>query len=350
MKLKYFTDANSAAGYVNLQKENLAGITKVYHLKSPDDKLVHNLLEQLSLLLIPECLKPEYVYGAFSPDFLAGLVLRELSIAFTSGKEVTADALVTCLMSVYNESEIEKNKSKVELLSTEMNQFYKKMYMHFNAALHIHDEWEKIYVDRMDFEKADKFREELISRLFDTKIPANRVQSQLVHRFFGASTPFGLRDFIPELTTGLKRYLIKGRPGSGKSTLMKDIMSKATLLGYDADIYHCSLDPKSLDMVVIPELNFCIFDATPPHEYEPVYANDEVIDTYTEFIREGTDVRCAFILEGIEAKYNNQIKSALAAMKEGHRVRAEISAIYSAAINDEKFTAKLNELASLIVK
>ena len=346
MTLKYFTDANSAAGYVSLQKENLTGITKIYHLKGPDDRLIHDLLEQISSTLSPQRLKPEYIHSTFNPNFLAGLIIREINTAFVSGKVVTAGAEVIDLKSMYNELEIKKNQVEIDRLSLNMNQFYKKMYMHFNAALHIHDEWEKIYIDRMDFEQADRFKEDVLSRLFDTEIPANGRNSQLVHRFFGASTPDGLRDFIPVLTSGLKRYLIKGRPGSGKSTLMRAVVEKATDLGYDADIYHCSLDPKSLDMVVIPELNFCIFDATSPHAYEPVFAGDEIIDTYGAFIKEGTDERCSSILDEIEAKYHNQIKSALEAMKAGHLERARLSELYQDALIVQKIDVVIKGLIS----
>lgn len=346
MAMKYFTDANSAAGYVSLQKENLTGITKIYHLESPDDKLVHNLLEQISLTLTSRGLTPEYICSAFNPEYLSGLVIRELAIAFTSGEIVTADAHLTCLKSVYDMSKIKKNAGEIERLSTEMKRFYKKMSTHFKRALHIHDEWEKIYVDRMDLKKANKFNEDLLVQLFNTKIPTSGLESQLVYRFFGTSTPEGLRDFIPELTSGLKRYFIKGRPGSGKSTLMKEVVKKAVELGYDVDIYRCALDPKSLDMVVVPELSFCLFDATAPHEYDAVFTNDEIIDTYSAFIKDGTDERCADILEDIEARYKNQIGLALEAMKEGHVRRAMLSDIYSDALLPDKFDNMLNKLVS----
>lgn len=348
MILKYFTDANSAAGYVSLQNDNLTGITKIYHLRSPDDKLTHNLLEQLSFLLVPRRLTSEYVFSTFNPDLLASLVIRELSVAFTSGKIVPKDAQVIDLMPVYDRLILEKNKDDIHVLGKSMKESYQKMYMHFNAALHVHDEWEKIYIDRMDFKKADQFKKDLITQLFDTSIPANGLGSRLTRRFFGASTPDGLRDFISELTAGSKRYLIKGRPGSGKSTLMKQVVEKAIELGYDADVYHCSLDPKSLDMVVIPELNFCIFDATSPHEYEPVFITDEIIDTYDAFIKEGTDERCSSILKEIEARYYNQIKSACVAMKVGHEIRAKIGHIYHDALVEEQFDIALSELIQFL--
>ena len=346
--MKYFTDANSAEGYVSLQKENLIGIEKVYHLKSPNDNLVHELLEQISLTLVPRCLTPEYIYSAFNPDFLSGLIIRERAIAFMSGEVVADDAQVTCLISVYNRLTIMKNMSKIERKVADMSWFYQIMYEHFNEALRIHEEWEKIYIDQIDFEKANQFMNDLVSQLFNTRIPASGTKSQLVYRFFGTSTPEGLRDFIPELTSGLKRYFIKGRPGSGKSTLMKEVVKKATHLGYDVDVYHCALDPKSLDMVVVPELSFCMFDATAPHEYDAVFTNDEIIDTYSAFINEGTDERYADVLEEIEVKYKDQIRLAIEAMKEGHRCRAMLNDIYSEALIPEKFDEVLAELVACI--
>ena len=346
MTLKYFTDANSALGYVSLQKENLIGITRIYHLRSPDDQLIHNLLEALAQLPSLKHLTLEYSYSTFNPNFLAGLMIRELGTAFVSGKVVTAQSEIIDLNALYEESEIKKNQADIERLKLNMNQFYKKMYMHFNAALHIHDEWEKIYIDRIDFEKADAFTEEVLTRLFDTDIAASEQATMVLHRFFGASTPQGLHDFIPELTVGLKRYLIKGRPGSGKSTLMREVVKKATSLGYDVDVYHCSLDPKSLDMVVVPELSFCVFDATAPHAYEPSLATDEIIDTYTAFIKEGTDERCLMIVAEVEAKYNNQIKLARDAMKDGHAARDKLSDIYQKNLVTERFDTALDVLVS----
>lgn len=344
MILKYFIDANSATGYVCLQKENFAKIAKIYYLKTPDDKLVHNLLEQVALVLAPRRLALEYIYSTFNPNYLTGLVIKELDVAFTSGKFAPDECEVVDLMSVYDALKIKENLIKIERISTNMNQFYKKMYMHFNVALHIYDEWGKIYSDRMDVEKADIFKVNFLFRLFDSKIPTSKLESQLVHRFFGTSTPDGLRDFLPELTIGLKRYLIKGPPGTGKSTLLKAVVKKAVELGYDADIYYCLLNPKSLDMVVIPELNFCLFDATAPHEYAPVFINDEVIDTYALFIKEDTDKRCSSILEDIKSRYDHQIKLALVAMKDGHAAKKQLSVIYNEALVIKEFDVLLEQL------
>jgi len=347
MALKYFTESNSAAGYINLQDDNLTGILQIYHLQSPDGKLVDRLLKDLLLQLPKEAL-PELIYSAFNPEYLAGIILREQEVAFTSGERVPQNAQVLALANLYNGSILKKNQPQINELQLKMREQYKKMYMHLNAALLIHDEWESIYIDRLDRVKADNFKKDFLVRLFNGDIPPSKGKSHVVSRFFGASTPSGLVDFIPELTAGLRRILIKGRPGSGKSTLMRAVLAKAVELGYDADVYYCSLDPKSLDMVVIPELNFCIFDATAPHEYEPSFAADEVVDTYKEFIKPGTDERWATVIMAIEAKYNNQIRQARIAMKAGHEYRTQISDLYREALMLAQYHDVLIGLVNLI--
>ncbi|NLA83941.1 MAG: hypothetical protein GX854_05310 [Clostridiales bacterium] len=74
--------------------------------------------------------------------------------------------------------------------------------------------------------------------------------------------------------------IIKGGPGTGKSTMMNAISRELTGRGYNAEHYHCSTDPDSLDGIVIPELGVAILDGTPPHPFEPVLpgVRDEIVD------------------------------------------------------------------------
>ncbi len=66
-------------------------------------------------------------------------------------------------------------------------------------------------------------------------------------------------------------YIIKGGPGTGKSTMMDSIALRASLEGHKADIYLCSSDPASIDGVVIPSLGVAVLDGTAPHVRDPLY-------------------------------------------------------------------------------
>ena len=66
-------------------------------------------------------------------------------------------------------------------------------------------------------------------------------------------------------------YILKGGPGTGKSTIMKKIATGLEQKGYFVERGYCSADPLSLDMVIAPEINFSILDGTAPHSFDATY-------------------------------------------------------------------------------
>lgn len=100
--------------------------------------------------------------------------------------------------------------------------------------------------------------------------------------FAAANSGKGFVSFYERIFGGKEmthRYLIKGGPGTGKSTFMRRAAQKAESKGLSVEYYRCSSDPASLDAVVI-EGRVAIIDATAPHciECELAGARDEIID------------------------------------------------------------------------
>jgi adenylate kinase family enzyme len=79
---------------------------------------------------------------------------------------------------------------------------------------------------------------------------------------------------------GGKYFILKGGPGSGKSSFMKKSADEIEKEGFTVHKIHCSSDPYSLDAVLFPELNAGIFDGTAPHIMEPVLPGvcDEIVN------------------------------------------------------------------------
>ncbi len=69
---------------------------------------------------------------------------------------------------------------------------------------------------------------------------------------------------------GWHALIIKGGPGTGKSSFMKYIAASAEKRGFSAVLCPCSSDPDSLDGVIIPEKKLIALDGTPPHVIEPL--------------------------------------------------------------------------------
>lgn len=93
-----------------------------------------------------------------------------------------------------------------------------------------------------------------------------------ISSFLGANTPKGFISFFDELYNPYKTanaYIIKGGPGTGKSTFMKKTATALHLKGIDTEWVYCSSDPKSLDGLIAPSIDFSIADGTSPHVLEP---------------------------------------------------------------------------------
>lgn len=104
------------------------------------------------------------------------------------------------------------------------------------------------------------------------------------HRYFAASNSAeGFKNYFPDIFSRADRlYIIKGGPGTGKSTLMKRFADRAEAKGYSVEYYYCSSDPASLDgvLAVRDDGTVGIVDGTAPHCYETTFpgAKEEILD------------------------------------------------------------------------
>lgn len=90
--------------------------------------------------------------------------------------------------------------------------------------------------------------------------------------FLGANTPKGFVSFFDELYNpydDTDAYIIKGGPGTGKSSFMKRLADEAEKRGFHTERVYCSSDPSSLDALIVPELRLSVCDGTAPHVAEP---------------------------------------------------------------------------------
>lgn len=90
--------------------------------------------------------------------------------------------------------------------------------------------------------------------------------------FLGSNTNLGFYSYFDKILKPSKNarlYIIKGGPGSGKSTLMKRLLERFIKDGDNIEKFYCSSDPNSLDGVLSLTKKVGILDGTSPHVVEP---------------------------------------------------------------------------------
>lgn len=88
-----------------------------------------------------------------------------------------------------------------------------------------------------------------------------------IQYFLGGNTPTGFFSLYHQLSDPARiraLYIIKGGPGSGKSTFMRRVERHAQAAGLETAQVLCSGDPDSLDAVLIPRLGAALVDGTAP--------------------------------------------------------------------------------------
>ncbi|MFC5407635.1 nucleoside-triphosphatase [Cohnella soli] len=336
----YFARGNTAHGAHFLYKSAFDGLNKIFVLTGPQGTGKSTVIRSLADRQMDQGQHVQCFHSPLRPDELDGIILTELKVGIIDGRvcegiseneagEIVfihfGDALDNSLIAPGQTEVIEDIRGK-------LNSAYSKAYETFLTALRIHDEWEKYYIDNMDFMKADQIANNLIQELY----AGHECDSPTIgrHLFFGAATPKGAFDFIQSLTVQLERRIfIKGRPGSGKSTLLKKLAAAAEKKGIEVQVFHCGFDPNSLDMLIFPTLRTAIFDSTAPHEYFPDRDGDEILDMYMLTTAPGTDEAYAAEIAAIKERYSAKMKEATSLLAEAEAIDSLIKAIYVAATN-----------------
>lgn len=137
------------------------------------------------------------------------------------------------------------------------------------------------------------------------------VEGKIRHMFPGGNTPLGFYSYykyIIDIEEANRIFILKGGPGTGKSTIMKKIGLDLAKQGYDIEFMHCSSDNNSLDGIVVPRLAIAIIDGTAPHVVDPAcpgavdeiinlgefWNQDGIIEAKEEIFKTGTKIRDCF--------------------------------------------------------
>lgn len=331
----YYAGGNTARGFYSLFESNLQGLDRIFILKGGPGTGKSSLMKAIGAEWVDKGYDTEYIHCSSDNDSIDGVIIPKLKVGIVDGTaphviEPVAPGVIeeyVNLGEAWDRKALANKKAEILQLNELISQSFAAAYANFAEALEFHDKWEKIYIDNMDFNKADRYTNKLIGQLF-RNMRLNK-KPDIRHRFLGGATPNGAVNFVQNLTEDIKkRYFVKGRAGTGKSFMLKKIAVEGEMCGLDIEIYHCGFDPHSLDMLIFRELGIAIFDSTAPHEYFPDRAGDEIIDMYDIAVIPGTDEIFADQIKEVSGEYKAKMKAGTSCLAKAKAYHDDLEKIY----------------------
>ncbi len=273
-------------GKKNVYTDVMNEAKTVYLLKGAHGFKISELLQKIGSYYHDHGAEIEYFHDPlFQNTIEATFVKAPHAILFLQASNPAIEPVMIgardFVISLYDCVDGEKLSSNIDLsLINEAKQaYFDQCFASLSNAIGIHDDWEVETRKSMNWSGLNQQFAELTERLFGES-NLNKT-GKLTHRLLGTLTPAGARDTVQSITQNLeKRLFIKGYPGTGKSSMMKKLANEALNRGFDVQLVWCGLDSNSIDMVILPQLKFCIFDSTEPHVYFPDEnrPGDEIFD------------------------------------------------------------------------
>lgn len=322
-KKQYYVAGHTAHGFVNYLSTNIENINKIYGIHHVSHTYETAIFNKLIETLSPN-FDVEIILSPFGKDYLEGIIIRKQSLA------IVTQRLVQENMQHIPITLGDNNTEQYATIRQKCDQLYDQAYEYISQGLAIHDDLEKVYIDEMDFAKADKITDTFVQDLLKNYPTLEQaVDVQKYHRLLGTNTAEGPVNIVPQLIQNIEhRVYIKGRAGTGKSVFMKKVAQACEEKGLDLELYHCSFDPNSIDMVIVPALNFCIFDSTAPHAFAPERDTDITIDLYEQTVTPGTDEKYSTAIQDISKRYKNELAKGTQLLKEAALNQATIEQKY----------------------
>jgi hypothetical protein len=338
---QYFPGSNSCEGFYSLWDYNVNNLEKLIILKGGPGTGKSTFLSYVTKEMTARGHNTELLWCSSDADSLDGVIFRDIGIGIVDGTAPhlrdpkypgVVDKLVN-LGNFWNEELLLESRTDIINLTDQNKELYRKTYAKMKEAKEYHDKLEQLYMEGMNWSAIDKMTDQLINDFFGA-YPDNKDGGlvQEIRRFAGASTPQGPVNYLDELLSGATRkFILKGRAGTGKSTLTKKIAQAANEKGFTVEYYHCSFDPHSIDNIYIPKLGICLIDGTPPHEKDPG-PDDTVLDMF-KFMSEKVYRKNLSKIEETDANYQHSFLESLDILKECKAVHDELEKCYVKAMS-----------------
>lgn len=351
-----YAGANTCVGFFSLYDSVFQDVERKYVIKGGPGTGKSSFMKIIGEALLAQGYDVEFLHCSSDSNSLDGMIAPALKLGLVDGTAPhvidpqypgAVDEIIN-LGDYWDRSALRASKQEIVELTNQIAACFRRTYELLAFAKELHDQWETYYIEGMNFQQADGIAQDLIEKVLGQE-PAKNAKPQERHLFFGAATPEGARHFYDNLTGHLHtRYIVKGRPGTGKSTMMRKVAAAALEKNYDVEYFHCSFDPQSIDMIIIPALAVAFLDGTAPHVLDPSGPKDVLVDMY-QCVDPKVYQRNLAEIQALEIRYNGVMKASAAYLGDARRLHDQLESYYVKAMDFGQINAKRDQLLQEIL-
>ncbi|RJQ08725.1 MAG: hypothetical protein C4551_04770 [Bacillota bacterium] len=299
----------------------------------------------------------EYHCCSSDNDSLDGVYVPALDVALIDGtaphvvdpKNPGAVDEIVHLGDYWDEAGMRGNRTEILALNREVGRLFRRAYAYLSAAKIFLDEVESYYQDTGALDRGGLHRVamNLIEEVFGGSKSRARTPRDR-HLFATAITPDGPVNYLDTIVGDLERhYIITGDDGTGKTTVISRVVDAALMRGFDIEVFHCALDPKKVDHVVVPELGVAVLNEVEPHFY-PHQDGDTRIDTM-QYV--DTGIQEAYLGERTRARemYREAFNQAVWFISKAKKTHDEMERYYVPNMDFDRIESRRREVESRIM-
>ncbi|MEW6182230.1 MAG: hypothetical protein AB1500_03500 [Bacillota bacterium] len=209
----------------------------------------------------------EYMCCSSDNGSYDGLVIPGIRVALIDGtaphvvdpKNPGAVDEIVNLGECWDESKMRDSKKEVLEANRRVRRLFRIAYSQLREAGVIRDELKSYITESMDFAGVNRLLCETAGLIFrGAPVQHNRVAG--ARRLFASTiSPEGVVHHLETLLQDVQRILIlRGSPGSGRSTFIARLAETANIRGIDTEVFHCAFDPREMDLLLIPALKTAV--------------------------------------------------------------------------------------------
>lgn len=259
---KFFAGGNTAYGFYSLFDNILEEDSKrLVILKGGPGTGKSTIFKSIGVEMLKKGFAVEYFYCSSDSASLDGVAIPALKAAVVDGTAPhvidpvvpgARDEIVN-LGDYWDEAVLIPQRERLIHLGRIIKSHFSEAYYHLAEGKMILDHLKSHTAAIMDFSSLNAATCHLMDKLLARENQRGEISRER-HLFGSAITPTGIVDHYSSILSGcVDLYVLKGAPGTGKSTLLEKIYRGFLQKGLEIEVYHCSFDPQKIEALVVPE-------------------------------------------------------------------------------------------------